>query len=215
MVRQNGTTGNLHMAAMRGGATQAADHSAERRCRSGEANRRISFRGGKSSLVAPSGEGVRPDRVIPVTARRRRQPSIAASDLPEGIAAMNALAAPKSPQQNRLEGFALTSILQGFPIYANAALMLKLMGAHEVVGDRWGAAIFVVLASLFHGLLTPWLASKFPKAFANAHAPCFFDETLSFADKIEHWRTQPIVSVQLVASLLLLSLLAVGVASIR
>jgi hypothetical protein len=30
IVRQNGTTGNLHMAAMRGGATQAADHSAER-----------------------------------------------------------------------------------------------------------------------------------------------------------------------------------------
>ena len=28
---------------------------------------------------------------------------------------MNAIAAPKSSAQNRLEGFALTAILQGFP----------------------------------------------------------------------------------------------------
>ncbi len=127
---------------------------------------------------------------------------------------MNALAAPKSLQQNRLEGFALTCIFQGFPTYASAALMLKLMGAHEIVGERWGAAIFVALATFFHGLFMPWLASKFPK-FENAYAPCFFDETLSFAEKIERWRTQPMASVQLVSSLLLLSLLAVGVASIR
>jgi hypothetical protein len=128
---------------------------------------------------------------------------------------MNTLAAPKSPQANRLEGFALTAMLQGFPTYATAALTLKLMGAHEIVGDRWGAAIFVVLASLFHAMFAPWLASKFPKLSANACAPAFFDETLSFSEKVAHWRTQPMVSVQLVASLLLLSVLAVGVASIR
>jgi hypothetical protein len=127
---------------------------------------------------------------------------------------MNALAAPKSPQQNRLEGFALTAIFQGFPTYASAALMLKLMGAHEIVGERWGAAIFVALATFFHGLFMPWLASTFPR-FSSAYAPSFFDETLSFAEKIGQWRTQPTVSVQLVSSLLLLSLLAVGVASIR
>ncbi len=127
---------------------------------------------------------------------------------------MNALAAPKSPRLNRLEGVALTCIFQGFPTYATAVMMLKLMGAHEIVGDRWGAAIFVVLASLLHGLFTPWLAAKFPK-FRDAYAPCFFDETLSFSEKIEQWRTQPIVSVQIMWTLLLLSLLAVGVASIR
>ena len=127
---------------------------------------------------------------------------------------MNALAAPKSPQLNRLEGVALTCIFQGFPTYASAVLMLKLMGAHEIVGDRWGAAIFVVLASILHGLFTPWLAAKFPK-FRDAYAPCFFDETLSFSGKIEQWRTQPMVSVQIMWTLLLLSLLAVGVASIR
>ena len=128
---------------------------------------------------------------------------------------MNALAAPKSPQQNRLEGFALTALLTGFPTYAGAALALKLMGAHEIVGERFGAAIFVGLATIFHGLFTPWLATKFPKFAANAYAPCFFDETLPFADKIAHWRTQPMVSVQLVSNVILLSLLAVGVASIR
>ena len=128
---------------------------------------------------------------------------------------MNALAAPKSPQQNRLEGFALTSILQGFPTYAAAALMLKLMGAHEIVGDRWGAAIFVALATIFHGMFTPWLAQRFPKSCANAWAPCFFDETLSFSEKIAQWRTLPMTSVQLASAVILLSVLAVGVASIR
>src|ERR1700755_2052827 len=101
----------------------------------------------------------------------------------KGNAAMNALAAPKSPQQNRLEGFALTALFLGFPTYAGAALALKLTGAHEIVGERWGAAIFVALAAMFHGLFTPWLGSKFPR-FANGYAPCFFDETLSFAEKI-------------------------------
>jgi hypothetical protein len=94
--------------------------------------------------------------------------------------------------------------------------MLKLIGAHEIVGERWGAAIFVALASLFHGLLALWLAAKFPNtSFAHAYAPCFFDKTLSFSEKIAQWRIQPAATVQLVTSLLLLSLLAVGVASIR
>ena len=129
---------------------------------------------------------------------------------------MNASAAPKSSQQNRLEGFALTCILNGFPTYASAALMLKLMGVREIVGERWGAAIFVALASLFHGLLAPWLAAKFPgSSFTQAYAPCFFDETRTFCEKIEQWRMQPMVSMQLVSSLLMLSLLAVGVASIQ
>ena len=35
---------------------------------------------------------------------------------------MNAIAAPKISTQNRLEGFALTFLLQGFPTFAGAAL---------------------------------------------------------------------------------------------
>jgi hypothetical protein len=133
----------------------------------------------------------------------------------EGNAAMNTFAASKSSQQNRLEGFALTSTLQGFPTYASAVLMLKLMGAHEIVGERWGAAIFVTLATIFHGWFTPWLAQRFPKSCANAWAPCFFDKSLSFSEKIAQWRTLPMTSVQLASSVILLSVLAVGVASIR
>ena len=34
---------------------------------------------------------------------------------------MNAIAAPKSRALNRLEGFALTCLLQGFPTFAAAA----------------------------------------------------------------------------------------------
>jgi hypothetical protein len=127
---------------------------------------------------------------------------------------MNALAAPKSQHLNRLEGFALTAIFQAFPAYASAALMLKLMDAREIVGERWGAAVFVVLASLIHASITPWLAMRFPR-LSKGYEPCFFDETLSFAEKIERWRTRPMVTVQLVSGFLMLSLLAVGVASVR
>ena len=39
---------------------------------------------------------------------------------------MNAIAAPKSSARNRLEGFALTAILQGMPTFAAAVLALVL-----------------------------------------------------------------------------------------
>ena len=78
---------------------------------------------------------------------------------------MDAITTPKSPQTNRLEGFVLTALFQGFPTFAAAALMLKLVGSHEIVGH--GAVIFVVLAALFYALLTPWLARTFPKRFVH------------------------------------------------
>ena len=127
---------------------------------------------------------------------------------------MNAIAAPKSPQMNGLEGFALTAIFQGFPTFAIAVLVLKLAGSHEIVGEKGGAAIFVVLAAIFHALLTPWVGRKFPKIFKNGYEPLFFDASLSFADKIARWRTQPLASLQLVSIVLMLSLLAVGVVSL-
>ena len=78
---------------------------------------------------------------------------------------MNAIPESKSPALNRLEGFALTALFQGFPTFAGAALLLKLAGSHEIVGQRYGAAIFVVLAALFYAVLTPWLGRKFPGRF--------------------------------------------------
>ena len=122
---------------------------------------------------------------------------------------MNAIAAPKSRVLNWLEGFALTFLLQSFPTFASAALLLKLVH-HEIAG---GVVLFVVMASIFHGLLTPWLAPKFPKFLEHSYEPLFFDAGLSFIEKIEKWRAQPTTSLQLVTNVLLLSLLAVGVMS--
>jgi hypothetical protein len=121
--------------------------------------------------------------------------------------------AAKSRRMNLLEGIALTAIFQAVPSYAAAVLMLKLTGAHEIVGERFGAAIFVVLASLFHALLVPWLAPKFPKFFRNGYEPLFFDADLSFGEKLARWRVQPAASLQLVTAVLLLSLMAVAVVS--
>jgi len=124
---------------------------------------------------------------------------------------MNALAVPKSPMQNRLEGFALTAIFQGFPTFAAAALLLKL-AHHPIAG---GVVFFVVATSVFHGLLTPWLAPKFPKFFKHSYEPLFFDASLSFSEKIEKWRAQSVTSLQLVTNVLMLSLLAVGVVAMH
>ncbi|MGY3529797.1 hypothetical protein [Bradyrhizobium sp. USDA 4452] len=126
---------------------------------------------------------------------------------------MNAIAAPKSSALNRLEGFALTAILQGLPTFAAAVLVLKILGAREIVGERYGAAIFVVLASLIYAAIMPKLAAKFPRRFGNAYAPMFFNAGLSFSEKIARWRTQPNVSLQLVTTMIMLSLLAVAVVS--
>jgi hypothetical protein len=124
---------------------------------------------------------------------------------------MNAIAAPKSSTQNRLEGFALTAILQGFPSFAAAALLLKL-ARHDIAG---GVVLFVVLTSVLHGLFTPWLAPKFPKFFRHGYEPLFFNAGLSFAEKIAKWRERPTTSVQLVTSELMLALLAVAVVSMK
>ena len=124
---------------------------------------------------------------------------------------MNAIAAPKSSTQNRLEGFALTAILQGFPSFAAAALLLKL-ARHDIAG---GVVLFVVLTSVLHGLFTPWLAPKFPKFFRHGYEPLFFNAGLSFAEKIAKWRERPTTSMQLVTSELMLALLAVAVVSMK
>jgi hypothetical protein len=137
--------------------------------------------------------------------------TVLAEDGSAGAAAMNAIAAPKSSVQNRLEGFALTAILQGFPAFAATALLLKL-ARQEIAG---GVVLFVVLASVLHGVFTPWLAPKFPKFLGHANEPLFFNAGLSFAEKIAQWRMQPVTSLKLVTTVLMLSLLGVGVASIH
>jgi len=44
-------------------------------------------------------------------------------------------AARKSRLHNAFEGLALTATLQSFPTFATAAMLLKLFGNHDLVGD--------------------------------------------------------------------------------
>jgi hypothetical protein len=123
------------------------------------------------------------------------------------------VAARKSRLQNALEGFALTAILQSFPTFATAALILKVAGSKDLVGDP-GVAIFVTAAALIHALLAVSLGPKFPKALKTVYEPLFFDGSLSLSEKITEWRTQPAASLQLMTIVLMLSVLAVVVASV-
>jgi hypothetical protein len=128
---------------------------------------------------------------------------------------MTTIATSKSHGLNWLEGFTLTALFQALPTFATAVLLLKLAGSRAIVGDPNGAVAFVVLASAMYALLTPYLGPKYPKVFRNGYEPLFFDATLPFAEKILRWREQPTTSLQLITAVLLLSLLAVGVANLR
>ncbi|OKO72195.1 hypothetical protein AC629_38455 [Bradyrhizobium sp. NAS80.1] len=124
-----------------------------------------------------------------------------------------AVAARKSRLHNALEGLALTATLQSFPTFAAAAFLLKLLGNNDLVGDP-GVAIFVAVASLAHALVAVTFGPSFPAFCKTVYEPKFFDRTLSLADKITEWRTQPVASLQLVTIVLLLSVMAVVTASV-
>jgi hypothetical protein len=113
------------------------------------------------------------------------------------------ITAAKSGPLNWLEGFALTTILQGFPIFAAASLMVKLLG------DYRGSSpvLTIALASVFYSIFAVSVGSVFPRLFKNGYEAPFFDASLSFSEKIACWRAKPATSVQLMASVLLLSLL--------
>jgi hypothetical protein len=67
---------------------------------------------------------------------------------------------------------------------------------------------------LLHGLLLPWPGPRYQRFFRKVYEPLFFDAGLSFAEKVAQWRVRPITSLQLMTTVLMLSLLAVGVASL-
>ena len=81
---------------------------------------------------------------------------------------MNAIAALKSSTQNRLEGFALTAILQGFPSFAAAALLLKL-ARHDIAG---GVVLFVVLTSVLTACSRPGSRQNFQNSSGTAMSRC-------------------------------------------
>jgi hypothetical protein len=112
------------------------------------------------------------------------------------------ITASKSGPFNWLEGFALTTILQGFPIFAAASLMVKLLG------DYHGSppVLTIAMASVFYSIFVVSVGSAFPRVKSGYEAQ-FFDASLSFSEKIARWRAKPATSLQLMASVLLLSLL--------
>ncbi|MBW7971142.1 hypothetical protein [Bradyrhizobium sp. BR 10289] len=128
---------------------------------------------------------------------------------------MTALAAPKLTIRNRLECFTLYALFQGVPLYSIVVLMMKLIATSEIVGERYGASIFIVLAATFHGLAMICLAPKFPRFFRHNHTPVFDDATLSFSEKITRWLAEPKTAVELLTNVMLMSVLAIGVTSIR
>ncbi|MCP3411572.1 hypothetical protein [Bradyrhizobium sp. CCGB01] len=105
---------------------------------------------------------------------------------------------------NWLEGFALTTILQGFLIFAAASLMVKFLE------DSHGGShvLTIALASVFYSIFAVSVGSAFPRHFRNGYEAQFFDASLSFSEKIARWRARPATSLQLMASVLQLSLLA-------
>jgi len=117
---------------------------------------------------------------------------------------MTSITASKSGPLNWLEGFALTTILQGFPIFAAASLMVKLLGDSPGGSD----VLTITLASIFYAIFVVSVGSAFPRHFKNGYEAQFFDANLSLSEKIARWRAKPATSLQLMASVLLLSLLA-------
>ncbi|HEV2154180.1 hypothetical protein [Bradyrhizobium sp.] len=113
------------------------------------------------------------------------------------------ITASKSAPLNWLEGFALTTILQGFPIFAAASLMVKLLG------DTHGGShvLTIALASIFYSIFVVAIGAALP-GIKSGYEAQFFDASLSFSEKIARWRAKPATSLELMASVLLLSLLA-------
>ncbi|WP_249128800.1 MULTISPECIES: hypothetical protein [Bradyrhizobium] len=105
------------------------------------------------------------------------------------------ITAPKPGPLNWLEGFALTSILQGFPIFAAASLMVKLLGVYRGSSP----VLTIALASIFYGIFVVSVGSAFPKVKSGYEAQ-FFDASLSPSEKIARWRAKPATSLQLMAS---------------
>jgi hypothetical protein len=82
--------------------------------------------------------------------------------------------------------------------------MVKLLG-----NDRGGSHVLTIaMASIFYSIFVVSVGSAFPRHFKSGYEAQFFDASLSFSEKIARWRAKPATSVQLIASVLLLSLLA-------
>ena len=103
------------------------------------------------------------------------------------------------------------AIFQAFPTFTAAVLLVKLAGSPERASAPGGVGLFIGLAMLIQTLTVTLLGSRFPHVLRNVYEPLFYDATISFSDKIARWRVQPVASLQLLTTVMMLSLLAVAV----
>ncbi|HVV42363.1 MAG TPA: hypothetical protein VHC94_15010 [Nitrobacter sp.] len=108
-------------------------------------------------------------------------------------------------------GVMLVAVAFGLPTFAGAALLLKLFGSDVVVRDSHGIVPFVVMTSLFTGLMAGWLGPRYPKLFIGSYEPVFFDASLSMSDKIMRWLAEPRCQRRVLTSMLMLAMLSVMV----
>jgi hypothetical protein len=108
-------------------------------------------------------------------------------------------------------GVMLVAVAFGLPTFAGAALLLKLFGSDVVVRDSHGIVPFVIMTSLFTGLMAGWLGPRYPKLFIGSYEPVFFDASLSMSDKIMRWLAEPRCQRRVLTSMLMLAMLSVMV----
>jgi hypothetical protein len=78
----------------------------------------------------------------------------------------------------------------------------------KLLGDSQGGshALTIAMASVFYSIFVIAVGLAFPRVRSGYEVE-FFDASLSFPEKIARWRAKPTNSLQLMASVLLLSLL--------
>jgi hypothetical protein len=150
-------------------------------------------------------------------ARRKRLSLIHEINSPPGTIltgniAMDTVPASKSPAANWREGVVLTA-MQLMPAFSASALVLKLLGNKQILGQPGGAAIFVLLACITVAIITARLGPRFPDRVKN-YEPLFFDPTLYVEQKVQGWLDKPGTAKQLLKTAFVLALLAIAVVSV-
>jgi hypothetical protein len=108
-------------------------------------------------------------------------------------------------------GVLLIALLFGLPTFVGAVLLLKLFHSAAIVTESQGIVGFVVITSLFAGLMAGWLGPRYPKLFVGSYEPVFFDASLSLRDKIARWLADPRCQQRVLTSMLMVSMLSLMV----
>jgi hypothetical protein len=128
---------------------------------------------------------------------------------------MNAELSMTGRWSRRFAGVALHALIWDLPTAAAALMILKLAGAHAIVGDPAGPAIFAALFVMITAALTGLVARKFPRLDPLGLGRVCFNDALSGAEKVDRLRQDGKVWQSLVTQGAFLSLLAILVLTLR